>query len=79
MASCLEVEQLGAPLTFHARTLRCVFLNDDQSLRRVRPAAHDLSCLWDFARPALRARVCARPLVNRRGGACVCRQGHGDR
>ena len=30
MASRLEVEQLGAPLTFHGRTLRCVFLNDDR-------------------------------------------------
>lgn len=30
MVSRLEVEQLGAPLTFHARTLRCVFLTDDR-------------------------------------------------
>ena len=27
MASRLEVEQLGAPLTFHGRTLACVFLD----------------------------------------------------
>ena len=27
MASRLEVEQLGAPLAFHGRTLNCVFLN----------------------------------------------------
>ena len=30
MASRLEVEQLGAPLTFHAHTLSCVFLDADR-------------------------------------------------